>query len=73
MVSPRIVVVDFSGTLVKPFVAEEANLKRYEILGIPKPSKQIHKKYLGTKEHYGIIKEYIEKKFGVSDSMKIKI
>ncbi len=67
----KIVVVDFSGTLIKPFVGEHANLKRYEILGIPKPSEVKHKKMLGTKEHYDIIKEYIEKKYGISDNMKI--
>lgn len=67
----RIVSVDFSGTLVKPFVAEEANLKRYDVLGIPKPSKSVQKRQLGTKEHYNIIREYIEKKFGVSDNLKV--
>ncbi len=67
----KIVVVDFSGTLIKPFVAEEANLKRYELLGIPKPSEEEHKKMHGTKEHYDIIKEYISKKFGVLNDMRI--
>lgn len=67
----KIVVVDFSGTLIKPFVAEEANLKRYEILGIPKPSEIEHKRMHGTKEHYDVIKEYIAKSYGISDDMKI--
>lgn len=67
----KIVVVDFSGTLIKSFVAEEANLKRYEILGIPTPSKAEHKKLHGTKQHYDIIKEHIAEKYGISDDMKI--
>lgn len=67
----RIVVVNFSGTLIKPYVAEEANLKRYDILGIPWPSEKEHKRLHGTKEHYDTIKEYIFKKFGVEDWMKI--
>lgn len=68
----RIVVVDFSGTLIKPFVAEEANLKRYDLLGIEKPSDEEHKKMHGTKEHYDIIKQYIETEFGITNEMKIK-
>lgn len=67
----KIVVVDFSGTLIKPFVAEEANLKRYKILGIPKPSETEHKKLHGTKKHYNLIKEYIAEEYGLSDDMKI--
>ena len=67
----KIVVVDFSGTLIKPFVAEQANLKRFEILGIPKPSEEEHKRLHATKGHYDIIKEYISKKLGISDDMKI--
>lgn len=67
----KIVVVDFSGTLIKPIVVEEANLKRYEILGIPKPSFTEHKKLHGTKKHYDIIKQYIAEKYGLSDTMKI--
>lgn len=67
----RIVAVDFSGTLIKPFVAEEANLKRYGILGIPTPSKAMQKKMMGTKAHYETIRDYIEEKFEISDGMKI--
>ncbi|MBU0930242.1 MAG: HAD hydrolase-like protein [Nanoarchaeota archaeon] len=67
----KIVVVDFSGTLIKPFVAEDANLKRYEILGIPKPSEVEHKKLHGTKQHYDIIKQYIAEKYGIFDDMNI--
>ncbi|MFH1331835.1 MAG: HAD hydrolase-like protein [archaeon] len=68
----RIVSVDFSGTLIKPFVAEEANLKRYDVLGIPRPSKSVQKRQLGTKEHYDVIREYIERRLGVSDDLKIR-
>jgi len=67
----KIVVVDFSGTLIKSFVAEQANLKRYDILGIPKPSEEEHKQLHGTKKHYDIIKQHISDKFGISDDMKI--
>lgn len=67
----KIVAIDFSGTLIKPFVAEEANLKRYSILGIPKPTQKEHKKLHGTKEHYDIIKQHISEKYGLKDDMKI--
>lgn len=67
----KIVVVDFSGTLIKSFVAEQANLKRYDILGIPKPSESEHKQLHGTKKHYDIIKQHISEKFGISDDMRI--
>ncbi len=60
-----------SGTLIKSFVAEQANLKRYNILGIPKPSEIEHKKLHGTKKHYDVIKQHIAEKFGVLDNMKI--
>ena len=67
----KIVVVDFSGTLIKSFVAEQANFKRYDILGIPKPSEKEHKQLHGTKKHYDVIKQHISDKFGISDDMKI--
>jgi phosphoglycolate phosphatase-like HAD superfamily hydrolase len=67
----KIVVVDFSGTLIKSFVAEQANLKRYDILDIPQPSEAEHKQLHGTKKHYDIIKQHISEKFGVSDDMSI--
>ncbi|MDD5133003.1 MAG: HAD hydrolase-like protein [Candidatus Nanoarchaeia archaeon] len=68
----KIVVVDFSGTLIKPFVAEEANLIRYRILGIPTPSKEEHAKLHGTKGHYDIIKEHISKIYGIKEDMNFK-
>jgi phosphoglycolate phosphatase-like HAD superfamily hydrolase len=67
----RMVVIDFSGTLIKPFVVEEANLKRYEILGIPKPSIEEHRRLHSTKEHYDIIRNYIAESYGISDGMNI--
>lgn len=67
----KIVVIDFSGTLIKPFVVEEANLKRYKILGIPKPSVEEHRRLHSTKEHYNIIRKYIAEAYGISDDMKI--
>jgi phosphoglycolate phosphatase-like HAD superfamily hydrolase len=67
----KIIVIDFSGTLIKSFVVEEANLKRYEILGIPKPSKEEHRKLHSTKEHYNIIRKYIAEAYGINDEMKI--
>ncbi|MBN2142163.1 HAD family hydrolase [Candidatus Woesearchaeota archaeon] len=68
----KIVVVDFSGTLIKPDVAEKANLLRYEILGIPKPSDESHKKQHGNKGHYDVIKQFISEQYGVTDNMQIK-
>jgi phosphoglycolate phosphatase-like HAD superfamily hydrolase len=68
----KIIVVDYSGTLIKSFVAEEANLKRYEILGIEKPDSEIHKQLHATKQHYDIIKEHIEKDMGITSNMKIR-
>jgi phosphoglycolate phosphatase-like HAD superfamily hydrolase len=67
----KIIVIDFSGTLIEPFVVEEANLKRYEILGIPKPSEEEHRRLHSTKEHYDIIRKHIAEAYGISDDMKI--
>jgi len=67
----KIVVVDFSGTLIKPFVVEQANLKRYSILGIPAPSEEEHKQLHGTKKHYDVIKQHISSAYGLEDDMKI--
>jgi len=67
----KIVIVDFSGTLVKSFVAEEANLKRYDILGILRPSENDLKRLHGSKEHYNIIKQHISETYGIKDNMKI--
>jgi phosphoglycolate phosphatase-like HAD superfamily hydrolase len=67
----NIVVVDFSGTLIKPFVAEEANLKRFDFLRIPRPSAEEHKQQHATKAHYSVIKEHIATTFGITDEMKI--
>ncbi|MFW6383755.1 MAG: HAD family hydrolase [Nanoarchaeota archaeon] len=64
------IVVDFSGTLIKPFVVEEANLKRYEILNIEKPGKEEHKKLHATKKHYDVIREKISS-WGIEDNMEI--
>lgn len=67
----QIVVIDFSGTLIKPFVAEEANKKRYEILGIPLSTEEEQKKSHSDKSHYGTIKEFVATTFGVEDDMQI--
>ena len=66
-----VIVVDFSGTLIKPSVVEDANLKRLDILGIAHPSEEEHKKQHATKEHYEEIKQRISEKYGISDDMKI--
>lgn len=68
----KIVVVDFSGTLTMPFVAEEAHLLRCDMIGLKRPTPEEHKKQHGTKAHYDIIKEHLAKKFGVSDEMKVR-
>ncbi|MBN1645780.1 HAD family hydrolase [Candidatus Woesearchaeota archaeon] len=67
----RIVMIDFSGTLIKPFVAEQANIRRLKLLEMPLPDEKQHKLQHGTKEHYKIIKDHITKKMGVTDDMKI--
>ncbi len=68
----RIIVVDFSGTLIKPVVAEEANLKRYDLLGIKRPNETEHKRQHGTKEHYATMTRYIDIEFGIKDEMRIR-
>jgi len=68
----KIVVVDFSGTLTKTFVPEEANKIRCSILGLSLPSIEEHKKQHGTKSHYGIVKKRISEKYGVSDDLKVR-
>ena len=67
----NIIVIDFSGTLIKPNVAEDANLKRYDILNIPRPSVDVHKQHHGNKGHYDIIKEKIQQDYGLSDDLSI--
>jgi len=66
-----IIVIDYSGTLVKASLAEEANLRRYEILGIEKPSEEEHKKHHATKGHYEVIKEYLKNKLKIPPDAKI--
>ena len=66
----RIVVVDFSGTLTKPSLAEEANVRRCKILGTSVPDIEEHKKQHGTKAHYDVLKQKIEEKYGLRDDMK---
>lgn len=68
----RIVVVDFSGTLTQPWLAEQANERRCAILGIEAPDEAEHKKQHGTKAHYDILKEYIGKRYGLADDMSVK-
>ena len=57
----KIIVINYSGTLVKASLAEQANMKRYEILGLEKPSEEEHKEHHATKAHYDIIKEELNK------------
>lgn len=67
----RIIAVDFSGTLIRPFVAEEANKRRYDILGIQKPDEKEHKRQHGDKSHYDIIKQHISDSYGISKNMSV--
>lgn len=69
--SKGIVIVDFSGTLVKPEVAEAANSKRFQLLNIPLPDKNEHKEHHASKAHYTIIKDHINSMFGIEDDMNI--
>jgi phosphoglycolate phosphatase-like HAD superfamily hydrolase len=68
----KIIVVDFSGTLVKGFLVEKANLLRYKILDIPAPNDKKHKKMHATKSHYNDIKTHLEKVCGIKKNMTIK-
>ena len=67
----KIIAVDFGGTLVLPFVPEEANIERFKILGISKPEEAEHKKMHATKSHYDLLRDKFEKDFGVKDNMEI--
>lgn len=67
----KIVVVDFSGTITQPWLSEEANFKRYDVLELEKPGEEEHKQMHGTKSHYEIVKERITEKYGVHDGIKI--
>ncbi|MFT4311096.1 MAG: HAD hydrolase-like protein [Candidatus Woesearchaeota archaeon] len=67
----KIIAIDFSGTLIKPDIAKKANITRFKQLGIPFPNESEHNKMHQTKSHYEIIKEYVEKSFGVGDNMVI--
>lgn len=67
----KIIIVDFSGTLVKPEVAEAANLKRFKLLNIPLPREDEHKAHHASKSHYKIIKDHINSMFGIEDDMTI--
>ncbi|MGM5488669.1 MAG: HAD family hydrolase [Nanobdellota archaeon] len=64
------IAIDFSGTLIKPSVVEEANLLRYSLLGIPEPEPEVHQSLHATKGHYDIIRSHIEKEFGITDDME---
>lgn len=72
MTNNHIIVVDFSGTLIKPFVAEKANLKRYGILGLNPPSEQDRKRHHGTKEHYDPLREFVGQKYGIKPDMHVQ-
>ena len=64
--------VDFSGTLVKPFVAEEANLNRYKSLCLAPPSEQDRKRHHGTKEHYDPLRARIGEMYGIRSDMTFR-
>ncbi len=66
-----IVVVDFSGTLVKKSLAERANRMRYEALGLELPSEEEQRRQHGTKQHYDPLRERISEIFGITDNMTI--
>jgi len=66
----KIVMVDFGGTLILPFVPEESNVKRYEILHLDIPTDEEHKKMHATKSHYEVVKDAIEKECGIKNDME---
>lgn len=64
----KIVVVDFSGTLVKASVIEEANEFRSKVLQRSLPSKKEHAK---PEELYKVNREFVEKLTGLKKKMNI--
>ncbi|MAG19865.1 hypothetical protein CL618_00335 [archaeon] len=66
----KIIAIDFSGTLIKPEIAELASKKRFQILQteIPKNLKQM----LADNKHYDLNKEQISRLTNIKKNMKIK-
>lgn len=64
----KIVVVDFSGTLIKREIIEEANKLRSKILQRSLPSRKEHAK---SNKLYKINREFVEKLTGITKKMKI--
>jgi len=66
----KIIAVDFGGTLVLPFVPEEATIERFKMLGLPLPGEEEHKKMHATKSHYNMLRDKFEKDQGIKDDME---
>ena len=60
-----------SNTRYKTRVAELANDKRFELLGLKKLSFEENKVAHSTKSHYETVKEEVEEKFGIKDNFLV--
>jgi len=66
----KIIAIDFSGTLIRPEIAEKASKKRFQILQTEIPKNL--KKMLADNKHYELNKEQISKLTNIKKDMKIK-
>jgi phosphoglycolate phosphatase-like HAD superfamily hydrolase len=66
---PKIVLVDFAGTLIKAAVIEEANVFRAKVLKRALPTTQEH---AHPKELYKVNNEFVEKLTGLTTAMTVK-
>lgn len=66
----KIIAFDFSGTLLKRTIAEQASKRRFKHLG-----KTVNKAYLrkacATDEHYKLLKKILSKKTGIKNNKKL--
>jgi phosphoglycolate phosphatase-like HAD superfamily hydrolase len=67
----KIIIVDFSGTLIKAEIAEAANSQRLAWLGLETPNEATHKLQHASKSHYAQLKSAIAEKYGVEANMKL--
>jgi phosphoglycolate phosphatase-like HAD superfamily hydrolase len=68
----KIVVFDFSGTILKKDVAKEASNRRFKSLGKEVDQEWLDKALVNN-EHYGIINDIISKYTGIKDKDKLTI
>jgi len=68
LMTERIFVVDFAGTLIRPEIIEEANIFRAKVLRRSLPSKSEHSK---PEELYRANREFVEKLTGLKSNMTL--